>query len=305
MKSVCLFSSYFQGNIIPYYVKYYMEELSKYFSDVVLLTNEKPIETSELEYLSKKNIEIRLNKNEGMDFGMWYKALQEYEKEDYERIGLVNDSCILFKSLQPFFDWVDNSSLDYAGMVATGKVSYHLQSYFLIVNKNAIPLMREFFKENGIKKTYKGIILNYEIGLSKYLLSKGMKMGGYFDYKNRTDVNPSFILAEELIKKGSPIIKKKIISHNYYTGDYLTWFRNDFNIDYRYYIDVIKKNNQGVDLIDFEKVIKELNPDYSIAYIRKYKAGLAVYKLLRKSSLLRFLFHRFIMVRRQLRTEEK
>ncbi len=243
MKSICFFSSYFSGNQIPYYVKFYLEELSNYFSEIVLLTNEKLILQSELDYLSFKKIQLRLYENEGMDFGMWYKALNEYDRTDYNKIGLINDSCILFKSLKPFFEWENKSELDYSGMVATGKVSYHLQSYFLIVNKNAIPFVYEFFKENGIKKTYKGIILNYEIGLSEYLLKNKMKIGGYFDYKNRTDVNPSFILADELIEKGSPLIKKKIISHNYYLGDYLTWFRNNFNIDYRYYFFLLDLHN--------------------------------------------------------------
>ncbi len=304
MKSICFFSSYFSGNQIPYYVKFYLEELSNYFSEIVLLTNEKLILQSELDYLSFKKIQLRLYENEGMDFGMWYKALNEYDRTDYNKIGLINDSCILFKSLKPFFEWENKSELDYSGMVATGKVSYHLQSYFLIVNKNAIPFVYEFFKENGIKKTYKGIILNYEIGLSEYLLKNKMKIGGYFDYKNRTDVNPSFILADELIEKGSPLIKKKIISHNYYLGDYLTWFRNNFNIDYRYYVDLIKKNNTEEALIDFDKVIKELNPDSSLSYISKYNMGLATYKILSKSAALRFLFHRFILMRRKLRVDE-
>ncbi len=305
MTSICFFSSYFSGQKIPYYVKYYLEELSNHFSEVVLLTNEKKLSDDDNDYLSKRKIGLRLYQNEGMDFGMWYKALNEFDKNNYERIGLINDSCILFKSLKPFFEWEQKSLLDYAGMVATGKISYHIQSYFLILNKNSIPLVRKYFKENGIKKTYKGIIINYEIGLSDYLVQNGMKTGGFFDYSKRADVNPSFILAAELIERGSPLIKKKIISHNYYTGDYLTWFRNNFNIDYRFYIDLIKKTNSGKELIDFDKIIKEINPNASLSFIRKYKAGLVIYKFLKRSSVLRYLFHKIILLRRQLRTQEK
>ena len=304
MNSICLFSSYFQGGEIPYYVKVYLEELGNYFEEVVLLTNIKELNNSEKEYLTKHHIQSRLYDNEGMDFGMWHKALGEFNK-DYDRIGLINDSCILLKSLQPFFDWVNLSSLDYAGMITTGKVSLHIQSYFLVVNKNAIGHVRKFFEVNGIKKTYKGIIMNYEIGLSEYLLANGMKIGGFYDYSARKDVNPAFILAGELIKKGSPIIKKKILSHTYYVGDYLTWFRNNFIIDHRYYVALIKDVCKGNLIVDIDKVVLEVQGGASLSYIRKYNFGLAVYKILSKSFILKFIFHQLILLRRRLRKEEK
>ena len=305
MKSICLFSSYFQGGEIPYYVKVYLEELVNYFDEVVLLTNEKVLGEKEGEYLAKHAIKLRLYDNEGMDFGMWHKALNEFKEVDYDRIGLINDSCILLKSLQPFFDWANSSSLDYAGMIATGKVSLHIQSYFLVVNKNAIGHVRTFFEVNGIKKTYKGIIMNYEIGLSEYLLAKDMKIGGFYDYSARTDVNPAFILAGELIKKGSPIIKKKILSHTYYVGDYLTWFRNNFIIDHRYYVALIKDVCNGNLILDIDKVVLEVQGGASLSYIRKYNFGLAVYKILSKSFILKFIFHQLILLRRRLRKDEK
>ncbi len=305
MKSICFFSSYFSGNQIPYYVKYYLEELAIHFTEVVLLTNKKDLADSEYDFLSKKNIQVRLYDNEGMDFGMWYKALSEFDKIGYERIGLINDSCVLFKSLNPFFDWANSSSLDYMGMIETGKISLHIQSYFLVINKRAIPFVRDYFKVNGIKNTYKGIILNYEIGLSEHILKNGLNLGGYFNYSKRKDVNPSFILADELIKNGSPIIKKKIISHKYFLGDYLTWFRNGFNVDYRYYIDLIKKSNTNEPIIDFDNVVKEIDVKASMAYVTWYQIGLVVFRVLRKSFLLRFLFHAGIQLRRRLSKNEK
>jgi hypothetical protein len=91
MKSICFFSSYFSGTQIPYHVKFYIEELTHYFTNVILLTNKKQLNNTELEYLSSKNIQLRLYDNEGMDFGMWHKALIEFDKSDYDKIGLIND----------------------------------------------------------------------------------------------------------------------------------------------------------------------------------------------------------------------
>ena len=131
MKSICFFSSYFTSDKIPYYVKYYLEELTIHFTEVILLTNPKTLEPSESIYLSEKNIQLKIYKNEGMDFGMWYKAFKEYGIENYERAGLINDSCVLYKSLQPYFDWLNNSSLDYAGMIITARYSSMYNHTFL------------------------------------------------------------------------------------------------------------------------------------------------------------------------------
>ncbi len=46
MKSICFYSSYFTLDYIPYYVKFYLEELEKHFSEIVFLTNEKQLKGS-------------------------------------------------------------------------------------------------------------------------------------------------------------------------------------------------------------------------------------------------------------------
>ena len=48
MKSICLFSSYFNQQVIPYYIKFYLEELNKHFSEVVFITNQKELNSEEL-----------------------------------------------------------------------------------------------------------------------------------------------------------------------------------------------------------------------------------------------------------------
>ena len=43
-----------------------------------------------------------IEENEGFDFGLWYHAFLKYNVDLYDKIALVNDSCILFKSLDDF-----------------------------------------------------------------------------------------------------------------------------------------------------------------------------------------------------------
>ena len=299
MKSICFFSSYFNQPTIPYYIKYYLEELTRHFTEVVLLTNEKNIPAADLDYLKNKNILLLTVKNEGYDFGMWHKAFQRFDVSKYDRIGLINDSSILFKSLAPVFEWVNKNNYDYCGLIDSISKGYHIQSYFVIINKNAIHLVAEYFMHTGIVNGYNEVILSYEIGLSQHLLNKGMKLGAMYNKRHKvTDRNPSFFIITDLIKDGIPMIKKKIIFRSYRLGDYLTWFRTNFNIDHRFYIKKIIEANTNISIIDFAKVMKDAGYDKSQIDIYAYNFVLAIYRIASKSNLLKYLFHRLIDVKR-------
>ncbi len=103
MKSLCFFCSYFEGNSLPYFVKCYLQELNNHFNQIVLVTNEKDLSKETLHFLQENTIEIMSVKNEGFDFGMWLKAFKNYNIAGFERIGLINDSCILFSKLDHVF----------------------------------------------------------------------------------------------------------------------------------------------------------------------------------------------------------
>ena len=281
-------------------MKFYLEELSNYFSEIILLTNVKKLSEIEQNYLLQHKIQIRFYENEGMDFGMWYKAFAELQVEDYYRIGLVNDSCILFKSLKPVFVMAEKSDADAYGMVLTGKFSTHLQSYFILLNKGAILPTKDFFVNMGILKSYKKIIFQYEIGLSQHLLKNNLKLDAFFDYSINKTQNPSYILAKELIKSGSPLIKKKLVNRNFTWGDYLTWMRNDIDIDSRKYLRYISENNKDEKLINMKTVMAQLGSESSRSDIYLYRLTYFFYKIFYKVSFFRFLFHQSIKLKRLL-----
>jgi hypothetical protein len=269
MKSICLFSSYFLQPRIPYYVRCYLVELKKHFNEVVLITNEKNLEDTEQNFLSGNNIKLVNVVNEGYDFGMWYKAFDRIPVLEYDRIGLINDSCILFKSLDYTFNKINSSDWDYCGILDTQQIAYHIQSFFIIINKMAIPIVKNYFSANGIKKIFEEAINTYEIGISQHLLQNNLKLGSVFSYKiNSTRYNPSYTSIDELIKVGFPLIKKKIIFGNYREGEPRHLRAIEFNFNGNYYIRLIKKYNTDI-LIDF----KLLRQDYNKlpTQIRQYK----------------------------------
>jgi len=248
MKSICFFSSYYTVTNIPGYVKFYLNELKRHFSEVILLTNEKNIPTEDIQYLASNNIPYRLYKNEGFDFGMWYKAFQEYDVMQYDRIGLVNDSCILFNKLDFYFNWLDKQEADYSGFTDCYRIGYHIQSYFIIINKRAIPFLAQYFNENGIVKNIKDVIKIYEINLCNFLLKKNMHLKVYYPLERKGDlIDPSWIGVKELIKKGMPLIKKKIIIREYGDANREELALNGFDPFPNHYISLIKKMNHSED----------------------------------------------------------
>lgn len=241
MKSICFFSSFFNTPAIPYYVQYYLIELKKHFSEIIFITNEKQLSPDAEQFLSNANIELMKVKNEGFDFGMWYKAFQSYDVSTYDRVGLINDSSILFRNLDDFFDWTVREPLDYCGIIDCNLHSYHVQSYFVIINKRAIPLVKDYFGKNGIITDFKQVIMVYEIGLSAYMVKAGMNVKGYFSFKEANVGNPSWMKAKELIRNGFPLVKKKIIARNYGESDYKGIVAAGFDPYPSHYFKLIKK----------------------------------------------------------------
>lgn len=252
MRSVCFYSSYYAGGEMAYYVKFYLKELKKHFSELVFLTNEKVILPADMKFLQENNIQYRLYKNEGFDFGMWYKAFQEFDVTGYDRIGLINDSSILFSNLDNFFNWADKEPSDYCGVIDCNLHSYHVQSYFIIINKRAILPVKDYFEKNGLITDIHQVIKIYEIGLSTYMINCGMNVKAYFSFKDTNTVgNPSWMQAKNLIKKGFPLVKKRIIARNYGETDYRYLVAAGFDPYPSHYIKLLKKatDNNEIDAI--------------------------------------------------------
>ena len=202
--------------------------MSPHFSEVVISTNYKGP--------SFGNVKIMNFKNEGYDFGLFYRALHSIDFKTYDRIAFVNDSNILVGSFKNIFKWGDGNDCGMWGLTDSlesppalrGQNTYHIQSHFMIFEKAAINLLDQFFKSINFEKYLTTstqhlrvqIINNCEIGLSQFMLKNRVKLGSYFSVKDKA--SPNFIFAnyrhnvhvykwEELIKGGYPLIKRKLV----------------------------------------------------------------------------------------------
>jgi lipopolysaccharide biosynthesis protein len=263
MKSICFFSSYFEKNKLPYFIQSYLLELKNHFNEVILISNEKELQQEDLSFLKNNEIEWMPVKNEGYDFGMWHKAFSKFPVQEYDRVGLVNDSCILFKKLDKTFKVIDSSAWDYCGLMDSVQVEYHIQSYFLIMNKVAVKLVNEYFSMHGMKSSIDDVIKIYEVGLTPYLQKRGLKVGAVYHYRDfGTVLNPTFFKVIELIKAGFPLIKKKIIFGNYKQGEIRNLSSGGFRFNREFYLEFIRKNCSDL-ILDFDRLRKDYADFYA------------------------------------------
>jgi lipopolysaccharide biosynthesis protein len=289
MNTICFFASYFTQDEMPYYMRYYLLDLKKHFSELVFLYSNNNLNEAGLEFLKQNSIKPQYELNEGFDFGMWKKALDKTDVTKFDRVAFVNDSCVLFKPLDSFFQYTNSKKHDVYGMSESTAVSYHLQSYFLVFEKKAIPFVKEYLALKGIQQNIQDVIKHYEIGLSTFLLQKGCSLNAYMNNKNYSgEFSPYYILLEDFIKQGVPVIKKKIMYSSYRKSELNTLARMNFTIHPFYYIDLIKQHCASAPLIDFEKLLTDQKNEMStlsrFSYAMKrelYAIGRPLYKLVK------------------------
>lgn len=242
MNTLCLFAAHLGKNRLPHYVKVYLLELNRHFTEMMLLGHE-DIHFEDLAFLKEQGIAYRKEKNEGYDFGMWYKTLKTLNLQNYERIALVNDSCVLFKPLNEFMQAMEQSGADFYGMSLSEAVSKHLQSYFLILNKKAIRPAWEYFKQHGIKSQLSDVISTYEIGLSTFLLKEGLQVSAFVHNEGyKGEFSPYYHLLDKHLQQGIPLIKKKIVFSSYRKDELFTLARMNFKMRPTYYRNLILKD---------------------------------------------------------------
>jgi lipopolysaccharide biosynthesis protein len=254
MNSVCLFASYYAEKEIPYYITVYLIELKKHFTKVIFLTTKKTISQETKLFLKEENLSYLQVENKGFDFGQWYQAFQALDINNYDQVALVNDSCILFKSLDELMHWSQNNKAEVQGITMSEAISPHIQSYFLILNKKAIALTQNYFNEYKKLATISEVIHTYEVGLSKYWQEQGLKISSYMDNNGYVgEFSPYYYCVEYHINKGIPLIKKKIMFNSYRSDELLTLARMNFKINVDYYLNLISISNSTL-IVDLKKI---------------------------------------------------
>ena len=144
---------------------------------------------------------------------MWQKALYQIEKiEQFDELLLVNDSCICFNDLDYYFNWHKKDHADVTGMTISNDVSRHIQSFFVVIKKAAIPTAINYIKSLPLHNAvFSDVITMGEIGLSSEIMQKGFSIDALFVPQSGDRKNPMYAHCHSLIAQYHiPLVKRKL-----------------------------------------------------------------------------------------------
>jgi lipopolysaccharide biosynthesis protein/CDP-glycerol glycerophosphotransferase (TagB/SpsB family) len=294
-KRICLFAAYDKDGLIDESVVIFIQELAK-FSDVYFLSDSN-VSSQELKKLEPFVKGAWAYRHGEYDFGSYKRLAKYQvgwaEIEKYDELLLVNDSSYLISSLEPVFKKMDNEELSWWGMQATKGIyatrekpsnrfknkilisdvkekyldgyfeeedfDFHIGSYFLAYRKNIITDKKFQNIINGIckQRDKKTLILKYEIGLTKYLISQQYNFDTYMEHLY--PFHPIYTdNIYEMIGNGFPLFKRFFLTENHYKQKKLyQWEDRLLKIHPKLDIKPIKENVYRV--ADASKLFKNLD----------------------------------------------
>lgn len=246
-RRVCLFAGYDADGIVDEYVIDYIAELARhadvyYLADATLSSDE----LAKLAAITKGSWSIRHN---GYDFGSWSMLARDLvgwdELATYDEVLFVNDSAYLLRPLDEVFARMDRVEADWWGLHATRRAyavdtghtrplsmseaidqwatkndvnpldHLHVSSYFLAVRQPVVadPEFRRRLDSVCHQRAKQSIILKYEIGMSRFLFTRGYRLATYVD-----ELYPFMPIYSadywSLLNDGFPLFKRNFLTAN-------------------------------------------------------------------------------------------
>lgn len=246
-KRICLFAGYSGNNVIEDYVIYYIENLAK-FSDIYYYCDS-DLPKEELKKLKPYVKAAYAKRHKKYDYGSWQELVREIGKnkvQEYDELILANDSCYgpLFP-LSSVFNTMEKKKVDFWGLSSSIGYHVHLQSYFLVFNKNVISTdyLFDFLDSVKQEKSLREVCDNYEDMLTYYLSQRGFSYDSYIPLDDRV-LHPYFQTWDCIKQKQFPLLKVKTfygLAGNQPMKDYKKFISENTKYDYK----LIEKDLKG------------------------------------------------------------
>lgn len=228
MKRFCICVFYEKDGIVRDNITYYLKGLQEVAEKILLVVNGKLTEEGKSKVYDL-GIDIFQRENNGLDFGGWKEALEKigYEElSNYDELILTNTTCYgPIYPLSEMFNEMEQRDNDFWGITKHPEINTslldgkpiieHLQSYFLVFNRNVFlsSSFKVFWNKVKIYNDYEKVVSNYEISLTNYFAKLGFRYSSYIECEYLE--NPTFYTFELLQKTKLPLVKKRVL-----TGDY-------------------------------------------------------------------------------------
>lgn len=114
----------------------------------------------------------------------------------YDQVLLLNDSFFISSSfnIQSILEIADNSIYDICGLVDSYQFNYHVQSFFVVLKKEALVSVwfGEFWRNVTILDKKTDIIFKYEIGMSQSAMSHSLLVGSCYQWSSKSYLQALF-----------------------------------------------------------------------------------------------------------------
>jgi lipopolysaccharide biosynthesis protein len=238
-KCLCIFAHYSKKASVDGYVVHYLEALKDFGADIIFVSANPELSQDEIEKIQPLCRTIMIRRNVGYDFGSWKVGLEKTPNlETYEQLILANDSVYgpLFPLGEVFQAMGTRDNVDFWGITDSWHPNYHLQSYFLALNRSAFMSrpFKQFWRTLPYLRSKRDVINNAEVRLTPYLARRGLRSGVYCPYGSieppegrtvwekrvrdlalRHNLNPGHFFWKTLIEKHRcPFLKVELLVKN-------------------------------------------------------------------------------------------
>ncbi len=255
MRKLCIYSFYDKEGIVDRFVFDMLEEVKKYFDEIIFVSNG-PVESKGKKKLeSIEGLSIFERDNKGFDIGGIQETLLKTGFENlknYDELLIINSSIMgpVF-SFKEMFDEMSKEELDFWGMTVYKKMKYnpwdssrfdyiptHLQSFFIVIRKNMLGSLdfEKYWKELPSINTYDDAVSKHEVVFTKHFEELGYTWRAYIQsqkYNDWTNYHLNYMPIKLIKDLKCPVFKRK-----------------SFILDYRVYLGVTK-GNEGRDLFNY------------------------------------------------------
>ena len=238
MKRLGIFFFFEKNGYVDDFVTYYLADLVKNLSELVIVCNGKLSESGRAAFERfTGNIVVRENK--GLDVWAYKTALDQYGWDRlaaFDEVVMTNATLMgPVRPLKEMFDaMAENPDLDFWGLTVhhgaegnpfKGKhiFSYlpvHIQSHFIVYRKKFLqsPDLQKYWNEMPMIESYNDSVQRYEAVFTKIFADKGYKWDVYVktdDLREFTDY-PLLVCPARLLRdKKCPLFKRRSFMHPY------------------------------------------------------------------------------------------
>lgn len=213
-----VFAMYASNGVVTKKIEWYLSGLAEVSDNIIVVADQalSPLALSELKRFTPHVLATRHGEYDfgsykrGIDLAVELRILQKTDE-----LILCNDSCFApIDSFVPMIQAMSSRDIDFWGVTACSWPKQHLQSYFLLFNKNAFSnvAFSQFFSSVEQQQDVKSVVLKYEVNFTDLLSGAGLKWDAFVSPTNpkssHLNVNPVHNPVR-LLKADCPLVKVK------------------------------------------------------------------------------------------------